>query len=308
MSTRTYQVTHITTYSYAGPVTSSYGRGFVTPLELPEQRRLEHSVTVSPEPTDQSFMVDYFGNTAVYFHVTTEHTELVVTARSRVEVDAPPEGHLKSGLADAPWEMCRPTGVDAARAVDFQIDNNPAEITPDVAAYADEIFTPGRPLADAVWDLTHRIFTEYTYKSGSTSVSTRVAEVMERKSGVCQDFSRVAIACLRSKGLAASYVSGYLATTPPPGKERMIGADATHAWAAVWLPGNRWLAFDPTNDQFVDERYVTVARGRDFVDVSPLRGIILTQAKSSSMSVSVDVAPLDAAPRVEQVPPLQQNG
>ncbi|MBD8505306.1 transglutaminase family protein [Hoyosella sp. G463] len=305
MSMRAYRVTHITTYSYPEPVTSSYGRGYVTPLEMPGQRRLEHSVTVSPEPTDQSFMTDYYGNTGVYFHVTSEHTELTVTGRSLVEADAPEEGYLRSGLADAPWEMCRPAGRDGARAVDFLLDNDPPEITAEVREYAASILAPGRPLAEAVWDLTHRIFTEFHYKSGSTTVSTKVAEVMERRSGVCQDFARVAIACLRSHGLAASYVSGYLATTPPPGKERMIGADATHAWAAVWLPGDRWLAFDPTNDQFVDERYVTVARGRDFTDVSPLRGIIFTKAKKSSMSVSVDVAPVESpreAERADDVP------
>ncbi|AEF40285.1 transglutaminase family protein [Hoyosella subflava] len=292
MSDRLYEVTHITTYTYPEPVTSSYGRGYLTPLELPEQRRREHAVSVSPEPSDQSFMTDFYGNTAFYFHVTSDHDELVVTGRSLVEVDAPQEGHLTTGPAGAPWELSRPVGREAARAVDFRLDNDPPEVTDVVREYAAPIFVPGRSLAEAIWDLTHRIYTDFTYHSGSTTVSTRVAEVMHRRSGVCQDFARVAIACLRAQGLAASYVSGYLATTPPPGKERMVGADATHAWAAVWLPGGAWLAFDPTNDQFVDERYVTVARGRDFVDVSPLRGIIYTRAKTSSMSVSVDVAPV----------------
>lgn len=291
MSTRLYDVTHITTYAYPEQVTSSYGRGYLTPLELPEQRLLDHTVTVAPEPSDRSFMKDVYGNTGFYFHVTSGHTELVVTGRSRVEVDAPAADHLTTGPAGAPWELSRPVGKAAARAVEFRLDNDPPEIGELVSEYAAETFTPGRPLGDAVWDLTHRIYTDFTYHSGSTTVSTRVAEVMNRRAGVCQDFARVAIACLRSQGLAASYVSGYLATTPPPGKERMVGADATHAWAAVWLPGGTWLAFDPTNDQFADERYVTVARGRDFVDVSPLRGIIYTRAKTSSMSVSVDVAP-----------------
>lgn len=295
MSSRLYDVTHVTTYTYPEPVTSSYGRGYLTPLELPEQRVYSHTIGVAPEPSDRAFMTDVYGNAGFYFHVTTDHTKLVVTGRSRVEVDALPRDHLTAGPAGAPWELSRPVGKDAARAVEFRLDNDPPEVSDIVRDYAAESFIAGRPLGDAVWDLTHRIYTDFTYHSGSTTVSTRVAEVMQRRAGVCQDFARVAIACLRSHGLAASYVSGYLATTPPPGKERMVGADATHAWAAVWLPGGTWLAFDPTNDQFVDERYVTVARGRDFVDVSPLRGIIYTRAKTSSMSVSVDVAPVSQA-------------
>ena len=127
--------------------------------------------------------------------------------------------------------------------------------------------------AEAVEELTARIYTDFAYKSGATNVSTRVGTVMERREGVCQDFARVAIACLRSKGLAARYVSGYLATEPPPGRDRVVGAGATHAWAAVWLPGDAWLPFDPTNNKFVDERHVSVAFGRDYEDVPPLRGV-----------------------------------
>jgi transglutaminase-like putative cysteine protease len=294
---RCYRVKHITTYTYQGVVTSSYGRGFLTPLDQPGQRCRSHTVTVSPEPSDLSFGEDAYGNTAVYFHVTKEHSELVVTGESVLEVDPLPAGYLDHGPARAPWELARPAGADAALAVDFRLDLDPPEVSDAVRAYAAPSFAPGRALADVVEDLTHRIFADFTYRSGSTTVSTRVAEVLERRSGVCQDFARLAIACLRANGLAASYMSGYLATTPPPGKERMIGADATHAWPAVWLPGDNWLAFDPTNDQLVDERYVTVARGRDFADVSPLRGIIYSDAKRSTMKVSVDVAPLPADER-----------
>jgi transglutaminase-like putative cysteine protease len=146
-------------------------------------------------------------------------------------------------------------------------------------------------------DLTSRIHTDFTYRSGSTTVSTGVNEVLIAREGVCQDFARLAIACLRAHGLAASYVSGYLATYPPPGKERMIGIDATHAWAAVWTPQPpgqfEWLGLDPTNDQMVDERYVIVGRGRDYADVPPLRGIIYTNSKTSVIDVAVDVLPYE---------------
>lgn len=296
---RRYRIRHITTYTYSDRVSSSYGRGFLAPRETDVQRCLEKSVAVQPSPTDQSFGVDVYGNEDVYFHVTTDHEKLVVTADSLVEVDAPSSADLELGRS-TPWENARPqqpgeytAAGDRATAVEFVLDLDQPEITDAVRAYANVSFGPGRPLRDVIVDLTHRIFTDFTYQSGSTTVSTTVADVLEARSGVCQDFARLAIAALRANGLAARYVSGYLATEPPPGKERMIGVDATHAWAAVWTPENAWLAFDPTNDQLVDERYTTVAWGRDYADVPPLRGVIYTEAEESTISVSVDVAPVD---------------
>ncbi|MGF0309978.1 transglutaminase family protein [Rhodococcoides fascians A25f] len=296
---RRYRIKHITTYTYSDRVSSSYGRGFLAPRDMDGQHCTEKSVTVEPAPTDQSFGVDVYGNEDVYFHVTHDHEKLVVTADSLVEVYPRPVDETTSWPATAPWESARmalfdPTvPADSARAsaVEFALDLPTPEITDEVRAYAAPSFRPGRPLADVIVDLTHRIFTDFRYLSGSTTVSTTVVDVLSARSGVCQDFARLAIACLRSHGLAARYVSGYLATEPPPGKERMIGVDATHAWAAVWMPNDRWLAFDPTNDQLVDERYATVAWGRDYADVPPLRGVIYTEAEESTISVSVDVAP-----------------
>ncbi|MBJ8338449.1 transglutaminase family protein [Antrihabitans sp. YC3-6] len=288
---RRYRITHRTTYGYSDSVSSSYGRGYLTPRELPGQRVLETGVTVTPQPTDQSSGHDVYGNDNIFFHVTTAHKELVVTGESTVEVDAPTP---PADLLSAPWESIRPTASspDGAIAYEFSLDLHPPEITAAVREYADSIFVGGRSVDEVITDLTHRIYTDFTYKSGSTTVSTRVDEVLRDRTGVCQDFARMAIACLRSRGLAARYVSGYLATDPPPGKERMVGVDATHAWAAVWLTGDTWLAFDPTNDQRADERYITVAWGRDYADVPPLRGVIYTDSKKSTIAVSVDVAPL----------------
>ena len=188
-------------------------------------------------------------------------------------------------------------GVRGALATEFALDLNPPEITDEVREYAAPSFAPGRPLVEVLRDLTTRIHTDFAYRSGSTTVSTGVKEVLMAREGVCQDFARLAIACLRAHGLAASYVSGYLATNPPPGKERMIGIDATHAWAAVWTPQPpgqfEWLGLDPTNDQMVDERYVIVGRGRDYADVPPLRGIIYTNSKKSVIDVAVDVVPYE---------------
>lgn len=289
--TRCYEITHRTVYRYSDDVTSSYGRGFLTPRDSGTQRCLSHELVIDPTPADSSTSRDAYGNLSSYFHVTERHRRLSVTSRSVVAVDAVTPDRYHAGSASAPWEIARPVGADAALATEFALDLRPPEITDDVRAYAAPTFTPGRPLIDVVRELSSRIFTDFTYRSGSTTVSTRVGEVLAAREGVCQDFARLAISCLRANGLAASYVSGYLATDPPPGKDRMVGVDATHAWAAVWTPQNQWLGVDPTNDQLIDDRYVTVGFGRDYADVPPLRGIIYTESHSSAIEVSVDVAP-----------------
>ncbi len=295
-SSRCYQVSHRTVYRYSDVVTSSYGRGFLTPRDSARQRCLSHELIIDPKAADSSTSRDAYGNISSYFHVTERHNTLSITSNSVVEVDPPPPELYGGGSAPAPWEIARPVGVDGALATEFTLDLQPPEITDELRAYAAPSFGPGRPLIEVLRDLTSRIYTDFAYQSGSTTVSTKVSEVLTAREGVCQDFARLAIACLRANGLAASYVSGYLATDPPPGKERMIGIDATHAWASVWTPQNQWLGLDPTNDQMVDERYIVVGFGRDYADVPPLRGIIYTDSESSVIDVSVDVAPYEGVP------------
>jgi transglutaminase-like putative cysteine protease len=290
---RRYRIIHRTEYRYSDVVTSSYGRGFLTPRDLARQRCLHHELRIDPEPADRSTGRDGYGNISTYFHVTTAHRALSVTSASVVEVDRVSPQEYSAGPAVAPWEAARPTGLTGALATEFSLDLRPPEITDPVRDYAAPSFAPGRPLIDALRDLSSRIYAEFTYRAGSTTVSTLVDEVLAARKGVCQDFARLAIACLRANGLAASYVSGYLATDPPEGKERMVGIDATHAWAAVWTPGDVWLGLDPTNDQMVDERYIVVGWGRDYADIPPLRGIIYTKSKRSAIDVSVDVAPFE---------------
>ncbi len=292
-ATRRYEITHRTVYRYSDVVTSSYGRGFLTPRELDRQRCLSHELLIEPEAADSSTSRDAYGNTSSYFHVTTPHRMLCITSHSVVEVDPPAPDHYTCRSAKAPWELARPVGGEAALAAEFTLDLQPPEITDAVREYAAPSFEPGRPLIEVLRDLTSRIYTDFTYRSGSTTISTQVAEVLAAREGVCQDFARLAIACLRANGLAASYVSGYLATDPPPGRERMVGVDATHAWASVWTPQNIWLGLDPTNDQMIDERYIVAGFGRDYADVPPLRGIIYTDSESSVIEVSVDVAPYE---------------
>ncbi len=290
---RCYQITHETVYRYSDVVTSSYGRGFLTPRDSVRQRCISQELRIDPEPADRSTSRDAYGNISTYFHVTDRHHVLTVVGSSVVEVDPPPAELYGAGSAVAPWEIARPVGLDGSLATEFTLDLQPPEITDAVREYAAPSFTPGRPLIEVLTDLNARIFDDFTYRSGSTTVSTQVGEVLAAREGVCQDFARLAIACLRANGLAASYISGYLATDPPPGKERMVGIDATHAWAAVWTPQNQWLGVDPTNDQMIDERYIVVGWGRDYADVPPLRGIIYTDSEKSVIDVSVDVAPFD---------------
>ncbi|WP_134428402.1 transglutaminase family protein [Mycobacterium ulcerans] len=295
--TKRYRVTHRTEYRYSDIVTSSYGRGFLTPRDSLRQRCVTHQITIDPTPADSSTSRDTYGNISSYFHVTEPHRVLGITSDSIVDVAPPDSGLYTSGPALLPWEAARPSGMQGALAVDFALDLDPAEITDEVREYAAVIFLPERSLVEALRDLTTRIYNDFTYRSGSTTVSTRVNEVLQAREGVCQDFARLAIACLRANGLAACYVSGYLATDPPLGKDRMIGIDATHAWAAVWTPQQpgqfEWMGLDPTNDQLVDERYIVVGRGRDYADVPPVRGIIYTNSEHSVIDVGVDVVPFE---------------
>lgn len=293
-----YRVRHITTYSYDDDVTGSYGQFHLRPRDLDWQQCVAHEVEVNPEPSDLFRHVDLYGNTKSYFHVIEPHTELVVTATSVLEIDPP--AYDAEALAQ-PWEECRPLvpdtvaarDPDAWRATDFVFASTMVDIPPGIREYADRSFTPGRPIGESVTELMHRVYADFTYKSGSTTVSTRVAELLEKKTGVCQDFTHFMVSGLRSLGLAGRYVSGYLATRPPPGKPRLVGADASHAWVGCWIPGTGWMYLDPTNNRLIDASHATVAWGRDYADVTPVKGVIFTESKKSKMTVSVDMEPLD---------------
>ena len=284
-----YRIEHVTVYRYSDEVSTSFGRGYLRPRDMPGQRCLRHDLTIDPTPSDISHGIDGYGNNNSYFHVTDSHTELRVVGKSDVEVESP---NLDPRILALPWEKARPSSTVDPRAVEFTLASPLVRMPAQIRDYADVSFTPGRPMLEAVTDLTHRIFTEFKYESGATSVSSTVTDVLDAKAGVCQDFAHLAVAACRSLGLACRYISGYLATYPPPGKERMIGVDASHAWAAVRLADSSWLAFDPTNDTMADGRYTTVAWGRDYDDVPPLRGVIYTDAHKYEMDVAVDVAPL----------------
>jgi transglutaminase-like putative cysteine protease len=289
-----YRITHRTAYAYSDEVSLSYGRGHLQPRTLPWQRCVASEVAVDPAPSDRSVRPDAYGNASVYFSVTQPHTALTVTGTSEVEVADPPVDEAALALD---WRAARPGAAGDPLAVEFALASPQVVLTPDVHDYAAVSLRPGRPFGEAVADLRTRIHQDCTYRPGATTVTSSVPDVLARRAGVCQDFAHLAVACLRSHGLAARYVSGYLATDPPPGRPRVVGADASHAWVSVRVPGpgsgpDRWLAFDPTNDQLAGDRYTTVAWGRDYGDVPPLRGVLFSDAERSSMTVSVDVAPL----------------
>ncbi|GAB4007492.1 transglutaminase family protein [Nocardioides ultimimeridianus] len=294
-----YLVTHTTTYGYDEDVTDSLGIGHVVPRTLPWQQVADPVVTITPAPADMTTDIDFYGNTVTYFQVLDPHRTLEIGAVSRVDVVAPEYDESAFAL---PWEDARPLLhpdlPGAWSATDVVVASPLVDHTEDARAYAAASLTPGRGLVDACVDLMHRIHREFAYDKTATTVTSTIEEIFEARGGVCQDFAHLMLACLRSHGLAARYVSGYLATTPPPGEERLVGADASHAWVGVWVPTaageGQWVMLDPTNDQWADDRYVTVAWGRDYADVPPVKGVIYTEAKTSTLSVSVDVAPVPA--------------
>lgn len=293
-----YRVTHHTTYTYDEDVTDSLGVTYLVPRELPWQRvgtaEEPYRVEVTPEPDDLSAEVDYLGNHITYFQVVTPHRELVVTGRGEVDVVAPV---VDEDRLARPWEDFRPLenprAPGAWRATDLALASPAVPMHPGARKYAAQSLRPGRPIGEAATELMSRIHADFEYDSTATTVTSTVPEILQRRAGVCQDFAHFTLAGLRAHGIAARYVSGYLATEPPPGKKRVVGADASHAWLAVWLGDDEWLALDPTNDQWQNDRYVTLAWGRDYGDVPPVKGVIFTEATTSSLAVSVDVAPLD---------------
>ena len=291
----TYRVVHRTEYRYSSEVSSSYGELYLLPRDGPEQVCHSSHVQIEPAPHDYRERIDFYGNRTAYFAVLDPHTKLTVTAESTVDVNRPSSLPLP---VDQPWETIRDRlrtdpGDDAFDAREFLLDSPKVVVSPAVAAYAAESFTAGRSLTDALTELSSRIHTDFAYKPGSTSVRTTLTELLELRKGVCQDFAHLTVGCLRSVGLAGRYVSGYLETVPPPGKARLVGADVSHAWASVFVSDVGWVDVDPTNDRFVSDRYVTTACGRDYGDVSPLKGVIYTRSKMNKLHVSVDVTHID---------------
>lgn len=287
-----FRVSHKTRYIYSDPVSLCHNELRLVPRALPHQQVTSSKITVSPTPSVLRERDDFFGNRVCYFAVQQPHDELSVTVVSTVRVFAPKIRDIPPGDS-CPWETVQERlqhsdDPDTREACQFVFDSPLAAVSPELFGYAEPSFVRGRPIFLAAQDLMTRIFHDFTFKPGFTTVSTPLADVLEHRRGVCQDFAHLAIGCFRSMGLAARYVSGYIETLPPPGQKRLQGADVSHAWFSVFAPDVGWLDFDPTNNLIPGEQHIITAWGRDFSDVTPLKGIIFSGG-SHRLIVSVDV-------------------
>jgi transglutaminase-like putative cysteine protease len=289
-----YHVIHQTDYIYQSMVTLSQQYLHLTPRDFHYQKSLSHHIHVGPTPNDEAEGRDYFGNLTKNLTLTTPHQILEVRAESTVELYARPGLTQIEGAAA--WEVLQThlrlsQSATSLELFQFLYSSPHILCSNTLQQYALLSFTPGRPLLDAALDLTHRIFDDFEFDSEATNISTTLDEVLDGRRGVCQDFAHLMIGCLRSIGLPARYVSGYILTHPSEGQVRLIGADASHAWISTFCPGWGWVDFDPTNRCLVQHEHITLGWGRDFSDVTPLRGIVLGGGKQI-LGVSVTVSPL----------------
>ena len=313
------RVIHETRYDYAPAVKTAQHMAHLKPVNTATQRLLEHQLHVSPTPDAQSETRDVYGNTRAFFSLQNAHDALTVVADS-VVATRPAQALPHPEDAAQSWEQVRErmryqVGAPYDPAAEFVFASPYVPRNEAFADYARGSFTPGRPLLQAAAALMDRIHHEFEYDSKSTEVNTPALEALAQRRGVCQDFAHIMVACCRALGLPARYVSGYMLTEPPPGKARLVGADASHAWAAVYLPSalpadanlaaggptpaGQWIDLDPTNNRSPGEDYITVATGRDYADVSPVRGVIHGGA-DHVLTVRVTVAPLEEEPCGDQ--------
>jgi transglutaminase-like putative cysteine protease len=286
-----YKIIHRTTYKYLSPVSVGSHVTCLKPRSFPHNHLVKNSLIIHPEPVTRTERVDYFGNLQCFFTVQEPHKQLIVESRSEVV-----RGSAATDVPSSPWEdstdaLASDHSLEGLDAYQFQFESPRIRIRPEFAAYALQSFTPRRPMREALLDLTDRIHADFRFDSKVTTVRTPTEEVFKKRRGVCQDFAHVQIACLRSIGVAARYVSGYLRTYPPPGRPRLVGADASHAWVSAYCSGLGWLDMDPTNNVAPTDGHVTLAWGRDYSDVSPLRGLIMGGG-GHSLHVEVDMEPV----------------
>ena len=292
-----YQIFHDTCYHYDSPVSLAQQLAHLWPRKCEWQRCTDQQLLISPDPTARRDELDVFGNPLTRLAFERPHDELQVNAQLTVEVLARPALDFKQSPA---WELTRdalsyssqPLSAELLEACRYRFQSPYVHLKRSFVEFSQSCFPPGTPLLLGVQDLMQKIISEFTFDAEATQVATPLVEVLERRRGVCQDFAHLMLACVRSRGLAARYISGYLLTQPPPGQPRLIGADASHAWVSVFCPVLGWVDFDPTNNVQPALEHITLAWGRDFSDVSPLRGVILGGGNHDP-EVRVTVMPLD---------------
>ncbi|MDR3392550.1 MAG: transglutaminase family protein [Sulfuriferula sp.] len=286
-----YRVIHKTEYDYSESVGLSYNEARLLPRLTTHQQCAGTQLQISPLPADYREREDFFGNRVAYFSIRETHQRFTVTATSEVQI-TPQEAQLNFSLG-TDWESVRQSlrqqrDAQTLDALQYTLDSPFVSTDPQLASYAQASFPRGRSLLEAVNDLMGRIHADFIYDPDFTTLATPLATVLEHRRGVCQDFAHLAIGCLRTQGLAARYVSGYIETLPPPGKEKLIGSDASHAWFSVYIPELGWVDFDPTNNQIPADQHIVVGWGRDYGDITPLKGVIFGGGEHE-LSVSVDV-------------------
>ena len=287
-----YRVKHTSRYSYGGAVDLAAHMVHLRPRPLPWQQILTEEISADPDESRRHDAEDHFGNKVTWLFLDRPHADFSVIADSLVDVSYP-----VPPTESPAWE----TVVEAARdplagtAAEFRFDSPMAAVVEEATAFAAVSFTPGRKVLDALLELNTRVYKQFRFRSGVTTVSTPVSQVMKRREGVCQDFSHVMVSALRGLGLPARYNSGYIRTRPPPGRPRRQGADQSHAWVGAWLgPEHGWVDLDPTNGIVVHEEHVLLGWGRDYGDVSPVQGVILGGGGHHSVVVEVDLEPAEA--------------
>ena len=297
-----YDVRHRTVYRYSQPVSIAHHVLHLLPRRCDRQVLHASSIAVSPQPAVRSDAEDYFGNPVTFLTIQQQHEQLAIEARSLVDVVAPAQ---RQPSQTARWDgllqdLQQSGSREGLATLQFAFESPYTQATADLASYALASFLPGRPTLEAALDLTRRIHEEFRYDSTATSVATPVDEVFRMRRGVCQDFAHLELACLRALALPARYVSGYLLTRAPPGREKLVGSDASHAWISVWCPEAGWVDIDPTNDSLVGDEHVTLAWGRDYGDISPINGVIFGGGEHV-IEVAVDVVPVDPSQAEGQV-------
>lgn len=285
-----YRITHKTTYAYSETASLSQNELILRPREAIAQKVTETHLEITPEPQYLQHRIDYFGNHVHVFMVQHAHKELSMTAISDVETAAPalPDASRTPAWETVVRQLSDHNDAFALEAYQYVFPGPLTPVNPDVRAYVYPSFPPGKPILAGAVDLIQRIYTEFAYDKAATNVDTSVEQVLAQRKGVCQDFAHLAISCLRSIGLAARYVSGYLETLPPPGKPKLIGADASHAWLSLFVPGVAWVDLDPTNNLITGDKHITLAWGRDYSDVTPVKGVVMGGG-AHRLSVNVDV-------------------
>lgn len=295
-----FHVLHETEYEYAFPVSLSQQLLQLKPRSFQFQECLAHEIRVQPLPSERHDALDYFGNHRQYLAIAEPHEKLLVSAESTIGLSTRPGAELLANSQS--WELVR----DTLRAINRPLNDDPQGLEPikflyesphvtlsaELQDYARPCFPSGRSVLAGALELTYKINREFVFDAEATDISTPLSELLRIRRGVCQDFAHLMIACLRSLGLSCRYVSGYILTNPPPGMPRLVGADASHAWVSVYCPSIGWVDFDPTNHCMVSLEHITLGWGRDFSDVSPIRGVMLAGGEQS-LKVSVTVTPLN---------------